>query len=284
MSPSHGAVHPLHHPVARVRLGPAPPRSRLSLGGRLAVSALANLALFMLLFQAYKIVRRGFVQRGEAIGYLNADQIIDLERRLHVFVELDIQRWALQHEWLIRALNWNYAAFMWVFYGCCVVAIGFAPGRFRCWRRVFVWSMAIALPWYALYPLAPPRFMTDHGFVDTLQQFGPRYFTAKGGLVAANQFAAMPSMHVGWTTIGALMVATALPWRRLGIAFGVYLVFSMVLTVVATGNHYLADVLGGWLVVAVAYLLASRLPVNVGPRRTAVARARVHGSPFASGR
>lgn len=284
MSASRHTINHLSHPVARVRLDQAPSRPRAYFAARTLGAIVGNLALFMILFQAYKVVRRSFVQRSEAVGYANADQIIDLERRLHLFVEVDIQQWAVRHEWLIRALNWNYAAFMWVFYGCCAVAIAFAPARFRFWRRVFICSMLIALPWYALYPLAPPRFMPSAGFVDTLKIFGPQYFKEKGGLVAANQYAAMPSMHVGWTTIGAMMVATSLPWRRIGIAIGAYLVVAITVTVMATGNHYLMDAIGGWIVVAAAIFVATRLPENLRFPRLSVERTRSRTSSAVAGR
>lgn len=88
--------------------------------------------------------------------------------------------------------------------------------------------MAIATPWYAIYPLAPPRFMQEYGyaFVDTLKVWGPSYFS-EGGLVSANRYAAMPSMHVGWTTLGAIALAACLPWRRVGYAIATITIGSM---------------------------------------------------------
>ena len=221
-----------------------------------------NIGLFLILFQLYKMARRTFIQRGESVGFEHARDIIALQERLHLNIELGIQRWAIDHEWIIRSLNWYYASFMWVFYGCCIVAMTLAPARYRPLRRVFLASMVLALPWYALYPLAPPRFMTEYGFVDTLAIYGPNYFSEEG-LVTANRFAAMPSMHIGWSTIGALMLAVSIPaWR--GIPFGPLLALfhtgMMTLTVMATGNHFILDAVGGWLVVAGAFLVAALIP------------------------
>jgi hypothetical protein len=228
---------------------------------RTVVMIVANIGLFMILFQAYKMVRKQFIQRAETVAYDNAIQIIDLEKRLHVFFELDLQKWVLGHEWLIRTLNYYYSYFMWTFYVCCVAAIILAPARFLRYRRVFLLSMVLALPWYAIYPLAPPRFMDSHGypFVDTLMVYGPMYFK-EGGLVTANQYAAMPSMHIGWTTIGAFMLAAAFPWYRIGAIIGAMHVTMMVITVMATGNHYFLDAVGGWLVVLAAFGISSLLP------------------------
>ncbi|HEY7034353.1 MAG TPA: phosphatase PAP2 family protein [Thermomicrobiales bacterium] len=229
---------------------------------RLAVTVVANIAVFMVLFQAYKLVRKAFIQRAESLGYDHARQVIHLERRLHVFVEPALQGWLLRHQSLIEPFNRYYAAFMWLFYLCCIAGMVLAPVRYRRYRRVFLLSMVIALPWYALYPLAPPRFMPEYGFVDTLAVYGPSYFK-DNGFVAANHYAAMPSMHVGWTTIGAFMLAAAIPYKRIGAILGALHVAMMGLTVMVTGNHYLLDIVGGWLVVAAAFGVVRLLPAEL---------------------
>ena len=184
----------------------------------------------------------------------------------------------LSHDWLIRALNWNYFLFMPAFYGYCAACIIFAPAAFRRLRRVFLFSMLLALPWYAIFPLAPPRFMNDYGLTDTLAKFGPVADTG-GGLVKANQFAAMPSMHIGWTTIGACMVAAAIPHKSIGRAVAGAIVGWMCLTVMATGNHYLLDILGGWLIVVLAFAFAD-LSERSGPFASRTAPMRDRGRPI----
>src|SRR5262245_36802183 len=216
--------------------------------GRVAATIILNIGAFMVLFQVYKVVRKTFIQRAETIGFSHAEQIVDWERRLHLFVEPDLQGWLLRHQALIRPFNRYYAAFMWLFYLCCVVAIVLAPVPYRRLRRVFLLSMVIALPWYALYPLAPPRFMPGYGFVDTLAVYGPHYFK-DDGYVKGNHYAAMPSMHVGWTTIGAFMLAAAIPHKRIGAILGTLHVAIMSMTVIVTANHFVLDIVGGWLVV-----------------------------------
>lgn len=252
---------------------------------RVTATVVANIAAFMVLFQLYKLVRKSFILRGESVGFVHAEQIIDLQRKLHLFFEPDLQRWVMGHEWLIRGLNWYYAGFMWTFYACCAIAIALAPERFRHLRRVFVLSMLLALPWYAIYPLAPPRFMPGYGFLDTLKIFGPNYFSNEG-LVAANQFAAMPSMHIGWTTIGAFMLAAAIPNRRIGAVLGIVHVSMMTLTVMATGNHYVLDIVGGWAIVAAAFAIAHLLPAPLPLPWThsAAKPVEAHHAPLAQAR
>jgi hypothetical protein len=205
-----------------------------------------NLGLFMILFQLYKVARKTFITRGETVGFSNAEDIIAFQKALGLFFEPDLQAWILDRpEWLIRFLNHYYVGFMPFFYTACAVGLLFGPVRFRFWRRVFLCSMLLALPWYAIYPLAPPRFMNatsgyDYPIIDTL---------------------------IGWTTIAALILWTCVP-RVKGIPIGPILgtvhLSIMTLTVMATGNHYWTDAVGGWLIIAGAILLArfltGRLP------------------------
>jgi membrane-associated phospholipid phosphatase len=231
----------------------------LNAAGRIAL----NVGAFMILFQTYKMVRLTFVQRSQEIGFDNAERLISWQQHLHIFIEPNVQQWAMSHNLLIHALNWNYFLFMPAFYTYCGIAIAFAPVRFRHLRRVFLSSMLLALPWYAIFPLAPPRFMPSYGLIDTLAKFGP-VPDKGGGMVKANHYAAMPSMHIGWTTIGACMVAAAIPWPRVGRAVAVAIVSWMCLTVVATGNHYILDIIGGWIIIGCAFGLAN-LSERYGP-------------------
>ena len=230
--------------------------------GRTLLVLLANVIAFNILFQLYKMVRRTFIQRGELVGYDHADQIIRLEKWLHLYFERDLQQWGLHYHWLMTFFSYYYSAFMWLFYGCCAVGIIFAPHKYPYLRRVFICSMVLALPWYALYPLAPPRFMTAEGFIDATAFYGPNYFS-NNGLVAANRFAAMPSMHVGWSTIGAVILAVSLPRWRLGTILGVLHVGLMATTVMITGNHWWLDIVGGWIVISGAFIVARLLPAEL---------------------
>jgi membrane-associated phospholipid phosphatase len=218
----------------------------------------------MVAFQTYKMVRRTFVQRAQEVAYDNALQILRWEAWLGIDVELDLQRRIIEHDWLFWFFNRYYMYFMWMFYACAAAAMLLAPVRYRHLRRVFLLSMLLALPWFALYPLAPPRFMGEYGypFIDSQAVYGPRYFSGKG-LVAANQFAAMPSMHCGWTFIGAVMLAYALPRWRIGLILGATYLAVMFLTVVVTGHHYILDIVGGLLTAGAAFLVARLLPEEI---------------------
>ena len=229
---------------------------------RLGFEVAANIAAVLILFQVYKLVRKTFIQRGETLGYDHAYNVVDFEKRLHLFFELDLQRWVLDSTNWIKGFNYFYSYNMWIFLTCLSLMIVFAHDKYKFWRRVFFFSMLVALPWYALYPLAPPRFMSDLGFVDTLAVYGPSYFK-ENSLIASNQFAAMPSMHCGWTLIGACMLTVTLKQYigRFAYIFGGLLAGSMFLTVMVTGNHWWIDGVVGWMVLGASILLAQRAPV-----------------------
>lgn len=221
----------------------------------------SQIVLFLALFQAYKMVRKTFITRAEQVAYDNALDILNIQGKLGLNFELSWQRWVLDQGSLIKVFNNIYAYYMYGFYACAIILLLMSPIRYRYLRRVFIISMLVALPWYAIYPLAPPRFMEPYGwpFIDTLAVYGPNYFS-ESGLVTANRFAAMPSMHCGWTMVAGLMISAAMPWRWLGRTLFVFLSLLLAVTVIVTGNHYWLDIIGGWLVVAVSVAINRLLP------------------------
>ena len=133
-----------------------------------------------------------------------------------------------------------------------------------------------ALVVHIVFPLAPPRMFPQWGFVDTMAAFGPNaYAGASGDLV--NQFAAMPSLHVGWAALIAYVVHRTGP-RWLAAVAAAHVVVT-VLVVVVTANHY-------WLdgIVALALLAVATRVVRPPERRTGSPAARGSRSALASTR
>jgi len=127
------------------------------------------------------------------------------------------------------------------------------PGIYRHERRILVTTTMIGLLGFWLTPVAPPRMLGEHGFVDTMAQFAGYGWWASdasaprglGGLT--NEFAAMPSLHVGW----AIWCGWAMykygrhRWTQIA---GILYPTSTVIVVMATANHFFLDVVGGALV------------------------------------
>ena len=254
------------HGKRRSWVVPAPPRAAVALG-----RVVLHVGLIYVVLQAYSWLRKTFFLRAEAVAFDHARQIIDLEAAVGLPVrriELALQARVLEHDWLIDFFNVYYRQMKLGIYLSAALAVLLAPGGFRRVRRLFFLATLIALPWYTIYPLAPPRFMNQYGypFVDTLAVYAGKV-SSSGGMAGANQFAAMPSMHIGWSVIAACWLAVALPRWRLGAILGVVHVVLMSLAVMATGNHYWLDIAGGLAVFAAALALDRLLPGRTPWRR-----------------
>jgi len=141
-----------------------------------------------------------------------------------------------------------------------------APVRYVRWRNTLVLMLAVSIVVFWFYPLMPPRLMPDHfGFVDAAARyfnFGPqvRVHLAPNGQPSAaavraygNLFAAMPSLHVGWSTWSALAVWPLLRRTWAKVLWALYPV-SIFFCIVVTANHWILDAVGGWVVLALGYL------------------------------
>jgi hypothetical protein len=138
------------------------------------------------------------------------------------------------------------------------------PSQYRLARTWLMITTLLGLVGFTLMPTAPPRLLTSgHGFIDTMAQYGSYGWwggnasTPRGLGGMTNEFAAMPSLHVGWSLWCGFML-----WRygRSPVlrALGVIYPLGTTLVVMGTGNHYLLDAVAGAMVLSVSYLLAPR--------------------------
>ncbi|HET6299395.1 MAG TPA: phosphatase PAP2 family protein [Kribbella sp.] len=182
----------------------------------------------------------------------HAREILSLQRWLHLPNEAAIQHSALQVPHLIEGANLYYASVHAPLTGAVLLWLSiWRPKAYPRVRWTMVAVTGLALVGHILFPLAPPRMMP--GFVDTGLKFGQSVYGPENSGGVANQFAAMPSLHVGWAALIALsmILITRTKWRWLWllhpiITFGV---------VVVTANHYWLD---GLVVLA---LLGLSLPL-----------------------
>lgn len=240
---------------------PAVPANRETALNRLVFAVLQGVLLFVA-FQVYKTVRKFGIREDPSEAYSHALDIINIQEKLGLMFELDWQRWALdQGESYIKFFNYLYAYYMWWVIGGMALLAFFAPVRFRFIRRAFFISMVLVTPMYLIYPLAPPRFMQDYGwpFVDTMQTYGPNYFS-ETGLVQANRYAAMPSMHVGWTTFVAVAVSLLFSNAKVRVAFVTCVALLITYIVIITGNHYWLDAVVGWIFIGAAFVINHFIP------------------------
>jgi membrane-associated phospholipid phosphatase len=139
-------------------------------------------------------------------------------------------------------------------------------GAYKTLRTWLLVSLGIASVLYLLVPTAPPRLVPGLDIGDTVGLAAHDTGSFLG--VRFNPYAAMPSMHVGWTLLLAIVGIRICRHRLVRIAFALYPV-GMMICVVATGNHYFLDSIVGAGVALLAVLICSsrirgRLP---RPRR-----------------
>ena len=216
---------------------------------------LSEIGLAAAAFLFYFLVRGAVVDRA-ADAFAHARMIVDWQAAIGLFVEPSLQEWTLQSEAAVLFFNFVY---FWLDFPL-IIAVGlvlFATSRahYTLLRDACLISGGFALIVYWSFPVAPPRFFPEWGFVDTLQVYSSLSYQAQSTQPFVNPYAAVPSLHVGWAALLAVTVwmATRNPWARAGVAL-VFVLQSI--SVVVTGNHFLFDGLAGLLVCAPAFAIA----------------------------
>jgi hypothetical protein len=187
----------------------------------------------------YRVVRLA-VKDDIDRAFVNSHTVVDWERALGIFNEVNLQSTILGSEQIVWCLNRYY--FLAHFIGSIAFLSWLYVRHFDHYgrvRRVMFGTTFTALALHVLFPLAPPRWFPDMGFVDTLQTYGPRIYDSEAITSTANQIAAMPSLHVAWALIGAwaIIKASASPWRWATIAHPLIMTAAVVLT----ANHWWLD-------------------------------------------
>ncbi len=214
---------------------------------------LIEFSLILFVTLAY-FLTRGLVRGRESDAVKYANSVLNIERALHLDLEQPIQHFTLHHVWLLQIANNFYLyAHLPVLIAVTVWLYWWRPWAYPWFRNAFLISALFGLSIYVLLPVAPPRFMP--GFVDTMALYG---FNVDGSAAGPlyNPYAAMPSLHVGWSLLaGIAMVAAARSWWLK--AAGIALPMLMTLAVIMTGNHYFLDVVAGAVVAVVALTLST---------------------------
>ena len=238
---------------------------------------LAEIAVLLVIYFVYNQARAA-VQGSAAVATANALDIANFQAAIGLDFEEPLQQLFLG--------NYAFISFWNIYYGTIhfvmpVVALVWlyrvAPARYIRWRNTLIILLAIGVVAFWLYPLAPPRFFPERGFVDTAigyMNFGKPATTQKE---AGNFFAAMPSLHMGWSTwcTFALWPVVKRWWGKALLAF--YPVATL-FAIVVTGNHWWMDAVGGWAALAAAYGLATLGAAITARRRAARAKTAVPAS------
>jgi hypothetical protein len=257
-------------------------------------------ALYVLaVYLVYSTVRNQFGSAGGPSGHANgiayghALDVIAIQRFLHLDFEPALQRWYLD----LPANGW--IGFWNVFYGTAHFIVTAAaliwlyradPRRYPLWRNTLACTTVAALIGFASFSLMPPRLLNesldrfgpppalraehradegDYGeMVDTLATY-PTFWSFDSGTFKniSNQYAAMPSMHIGWSVWALLVVLPLVRWRWLKSVVVLYPMTTL-FCILVTANHYWIDAVGGLVTLGFGFL-AGRALTDAWARRAA---------------
>jgi membrane-associated phospholipid phosphatase len=220
-----------------------------------------QLAIWFGFLAAYQLAR-GVADRNPPKAFENGLHVIGIEQHVHGLFELTLQRLVDGSQILATAVSWTYWNSEFTVLGLALLWVYLRRNEaFTRFRNTILLANVIGLVGYVLLPTAPPRMFPDFGFNDTLSNFGE--LNHGSGLVefAANPYAAMPSLHAADALIVGLVLASVCRSRVakvLWLLWPAWVWFS----VMATGNHFWLDVLGGVIVATISLVLVYRNPLR----------------------
>jgi hypothetical protein len=253
------------------------------------------------IYVVYSTVRNQFGSAGgpseqsNTIAYEHALDVIAIQKWLQLDFEPPVQSWYLD----LPANGW--IGFWNVFYGTAHFIVTAAaliwlyranPARYPLWRNTLACTTVAALIGFASFSLMPPRLLNepvdrfgpppavraehradegDYGeMVDTLANY-PTFWSFDSGTFKniSNQYAAMPSMHIGWS-VWAMLVLLPLVRRAWATALIILHPLATLFCILVTANHYWIDGLGGLVTLAFGFVLARAL-TQFWQRRAATA-------------
>ena len=225
-------------------------------------AALSEISLFIGSYLVY-LVTKGLVHADtRAVGVVNGEKIVSLQRDLGFLWEPGWQSWALENvKALVVTMNWVYIITYWpVILLAALVLFVKNREKYNFYRTVVFINLAGALVTFMFFPVASPFAIPSIELLDTIQEFGPRSYGSEDMASYYNISAAMPSLHFSWTVILGVLFWQSFRGRRrlLGLLYPILTFFAIVLT----GNHFILDAVAGgalaWLAFGVVWLLRAK--------------------------
>src|SRR5277367_6870670 len=210
------------------------------------VDVLRQIGLFGLAYLGYRLAR-GLVEGDANAAFAHARDVISFERTLHVFVEPSVQAWASGSHVLMDFSSWLYVNAQTTVTVAALVYLYLRHNRnFYFVRNMFMVAMAIALLGYVVFPTAPPRFLPEWGFSDSVADLTGVHVSHTSAAMTAlvNPYAAVPSMHVAFALMIGWPLARLVRWRVVRVLWLLY-PFLMAFVIVATANHFIVDAMLG---------------------------------------
>ena len=201
---------------------------------------------------------RGLMDSKASVAIAHARDLIRIEKKLGIYHEVQIQGWALGQDWLVSLVNAGYIYGHWpVLISTLVWLLLRHREMFPVYRTALLVSGAIGLVVFVTFPMAPPRFLPDLGFVDTVTLHTNSYRVLQPPAFT-NQYAAIPSLHVGWNMLMGVAIFT-LTINRFWKVFAVVMPLFMYSATILTANHYILDGIVGSIVALTGLAIAWRI-------------------------
>jgi hypothetical protein len=219
---------------------------------RAAAGFLREAAVLLALFALWQLAG-SYAVMGPDGAIDRAQWIWHAERAVHLPSEAGLQQAFLSHPLVVQAMNLYYAGLHFAVVIACLLWVYIWHRRqYPQVRTTLVLFTAGALL-IQLVPVAPPRMLAGDNMIDTAAQYGQSVYGSVAGF-NADQLSAMPSVHVGWALLVALVVVqvSRSRWRWLTLGYPAL----TLLAVVVTANHFWLDG------IAAAALLALALAVQ----------------------
>jgi hypothetical protein len=236
--------------VALVTMRLAAPFRPSRLG--LARFAAAELGIWAAVYGTYLTVR-GLTIGAPSVAMRHAADVVDVERTVGAFHEAALQR-------LVSPVVDAFSAYYMVGFGPALLTVAIWLGArhrhlYRRMRNALLLSVSFATLAYVFFPTAPPR-LAGLGIRDTVG-LSSHDTGSIFGIIRFNPYAAVPSMHVGWSVVVAYFGYRAARSRLLKAAFVAHPLL-MALSVTSTGNHFFFDCVSGAAVAGLTLVLLER--------------------------
>jgi|TARA_B100000809_G_scaffold62766_1_gene59523 hypothetical protein len=233
-------------------------------------AALSEISLYIGAYFVY-VFTRGLVHSDtRAVGLVNGEKIVSLQRDLGFLWEPGWQSWALENvEALVITMNWVYIITYWpVILVAALILFVRKRQDYNFYRSVVFINLAGALVTFMVFPVASPFAIPSVELIDSIQEFGPKSYGSEGMASYYNISAAMPSLHFSWTVIVGVLFWRSFPggYRFIGLAYPFLTFFAIVLT----GNHFILDAIAGGVLAGLSFGVVLLLRAAVQPRLSRV--------------
>jgi hypothetical protein len=210
-----------------------------------------EVAVALWLFWLYDIIN-DLAPLRRALAFHNATAIFNFEHSLGISPELALDHWVGSHAVLTTLTSYYYVlAHFAVTFGLLVYLWWCRRSLYRSLRTQLVIINLIGMFIFWQFPVAPPRMLVSHGFRDIIGLSHIIGFQSGALASAADQYAAMPSLHIAWAIWCAQVIWRTQSRCHLRVLAVIY-PFLTAFVVLSTGNHFLVDALAGAFVAGLA--------------------------------